>query len=163
MLRLYYLSPTLAVAGALAPADFAEVARRGFKTVINNRPDGEEEGQIAAGDAACHAGDAGLAFLHIPAVKHEILDDRVLEPLAEALATADGPVLLHCRSGLRSAIMWAALSLDAGVPLADILTAARYAGFDLEGVREELAERAAAAAAAATTDLQRVAPHRAAA
>lgn len=161
MIQVNYLSSTLAIAGALSPADFAGVARRGFKTVINNRPDGEEEGQIAAGDAACHAVDAGLAYLHVPAAKHEVLDDHVLEPLAEALATADGPVLLHCRSGLRSAIMWAALSSDAGVPLYDILTAARYAGFDLEGVREELAERAAAAAAA--TELQRMAPHRAAA
>jgi uncharacterized protein (TIGR01244 family) len=142
MIGIHYLSQNLAVAGALSPADFAALADCGFRTVINNRPDGEEEGQLASRDAACLAGRAGLAYHHIPAAKHEVLDDHALAPLAAGLAGVMRPVLMHCRSGLRSAIMWAAISVAAGEPLDLVLAAAKEAGFDIEGVREELAERA---------------------
>lgn len=141
MARLHYLSPALAVAGALEPADFTEAARLGFRTIINNRPDGEEAGQLPSREGAALAKAAGVSYQHIPAAKHEVLDDHVLEPLAHALAAGDGPVLLHCRSGLRSTIMWAAVSVEAGAPLDEVLAAAKAAGFDLDSVREEIAER----------------------
>lgn len=90
MIHLHYLTPVLAVAGALAPTDFAELAHRGFRTVINNRPDDEEYGQLAAREAACLAGRSNLAYHHIPAAKHEVLDDHTLEPLAAAVASVAG-------------------------------------------------------------------------
>ena len=142
MTSIAYLSPTLAVAGALAPADFAEIARRGFKTVINNRPDGEEAGQLTAREEAVLAWRAGLVYRHVPAIKHEVLDDRMIAAQAHALASAPGPVLLHCRSGLRSTIMWAAIAVRGGEAVDDVLTAAKNAGIDLDGVRDEIAEQA---------------------
>ena len=37
------LTDTLFVAEQLQPEDMAELAKAGFKMVINNRPDGEDE------------------------------------------------------------------------------------------------------------------------
>ncbi|HKP79063.1 MAG TPA: sulfur transferase domain-containing protein, partial [Phenylobacterium sp.] len=50
----------------ISVADVAEAARQGFKTVISNRPDGEEPGQPPAAEFEAAAQAAGLAFFHIP-------------------------------------------------------------------------------------------------
>ena len=141
MSRIWFLSPTLAMAGAMSPADFVEAARLGFKTIINNRPDGEEPGQLTAREETSISREAGINYLHVPAAKHEVLDDHVLEPFSDALATAQLPVLLHCRSGLRSTIMWVAASVENGMDLDVALATAKAAGQNLEAVREEIAER----------------------
>jgi uncharacterized protein (TIGR01244 family) len=147
MLRITRLSPQLAVAGLLAPDDFAVVASLGFRTVINNRPDGEEMGQLTACQEALLARRLGLGYRHVPAAKHEVLDDAVLAPLAQALGQCAGPVLLHCRSGLRSAIMWAALEVDIGSMPDSLIARAQEGGIDLAAMRDELVERAAMRAA----------------
>lgn len=134
-----YLTPALAVAGALKREDFAEIARLGFKSIINNRPDGEEAGQLTTREEAVLAWRAGVAYRHVPAVKHEVLEAAVLEQLAKALAAMPGPILLHCRSGLRSTIMWAALAVAAGSPVEQVLAAAKAAGQNLDDLRDELA------------------------
>jgi uncharacterized protein (TIGR01244 family) len=141
MHRISRLTPSLSVTGALAPEDFAEIARLGFKSVINNRVDGEEPGQITAREETLLAAHAGLHYLYLPAAKHEVLDDHVVAPLADALARMRGPILLHCRSGLRSTIMWVATLIDAGASLDEALAAARASGQDLSSLRDELAMR----------------------
>jgi len=40
-LHFKWLSDTVAAAGQIVPADLPVIAAHGFKTVINNRPDGE--------------------------------------------------------------------------------------------------------------------------
>lgn len=145
MKNLGYLSPALAVAGAMTASDFDAAARLGFKTIINNRPDGEEPGQLSAREEAVLAWRAGIAYRFVPAAKHEVLDDHVLEPMRVALTSVHGPVLLHCRSGLRSAIMWAALAAAAGAPVDEVIAHAKAAGQDLEPVRDEIAAHADAA------------------
>ena len=141
MQHIAQLTPALAVTGALVPEDFAEIARLGFKSVINNRVDGEEPGQLTSREETVLADRAGLAYLYLPAVKHEVLDDHVVTPLAEALATMPGPILLHCRSGLRSTIMWVATLIDAGASLETVLAAAKASGQDLSSLRDEIAMR----------------------
>ncbi len=142
MQRIAQLSPALAVTGALVPADFAEIARLGFKSVINNRVDGEEPGQLSSREEIELARLVGLEYLYLPAAKHEVLDDHVVLPLADALATMPGPIMLHCRSGLRSTIMWTAIRIDEGATVDEMIVAAKVAGQDLSALRDELAERA---------------------
>ena len=50
----------VSVIGQLQPEEFVELARRGFKTIINNRPDGEEASQpgTAAEEAAARVAAA---------------------------------------------------------------------------------------------------------
>ena len=40
MAKIIQLEPDVAVAPQLVEADFAEIAARGFRSVVNNRPDG---------------------------------------------------------------------------------------------------------------------------
>jgi sulfide:quinone oxidoreductase len=137
MQPVVYLSPAFAVTSALTAADFAEAARLGFRSVLNHRPDGEEDGQLPALAAARHAAAAGLGYRHLPASKLDLFTDEVVEGMIEALRGLDGPVLAHCKSGLRSAIVWAAAEARRR-PVEEILAVLRGAGFDLDFLRDEL-------------------------
>lgn len=137
MQPIAFLAPGVAVTGALSAADLAGIAAQGFRTVISNRPDGEEPGQMSRAEEAVHAWRAGLAFRHAPAAKHEVLDERAINRMEDALWDAQGPVLLHCKSGQRSAILWAAARAR-HEPVDQVMAALREAGFDLDALRDEI-------------------------
>jgi sulfide:quinone oxidoreductase len=62
------------------------------------------------------------------------------------LKETDGLVLAYCRSGNRSAMLWAAASVAMGEPLAEVLGKAAAAGYDLHPAADYIRELAAAAA-----------------
>ena len=53
------VNDNLSIAGQPSPADFAGIAAAGFVALINNRPDGEEEGQPGSAAEASAAQQAG--------------------------------------------------------------------------------------------------------
>jgi uncharacterized protein (TIGR01244 family) len=114
-------------------ADVAEAARLGFKTVISNRPDGEEPGQPTAAEVEAAARAAGLAFFHVP-VRGGPTPEQVDQTKA-ILAQADGPVLAFCRSGTRSIVTWSLSQAETGAHTpAELVGLGRTAGYDLSGV-----------------------------
>lgn len=91
------------VAPQLTPAAMAEVARAGFRAVVNNRPDFEEgPGQPtnAAIEAAAIA--AGLVYRHLP-VSGAYQSPEDAAAMARLLQELPRPLLMFCRSGSRSA------------------------------------------------------------
>ncbi len=130
------LTPSLSVSPQLSAADVAQAARDGFRAIIDNRPDDEEPGQPSAADIQALAASHGLGFAHVPTVGGKISDDDVAA-MADALMKLDGPVLAYCRTGTRSATLWALSQM--GAQRADTLIAtAAGAGYDLEGLRPRL-------------------------
>jgi len=141
MHQIQHLTPRFAVTAALTEDDFAAVARAGFKAIVSNLPDDEFDGQLPAHREAILAWRAGLKFRHVPANKHDVLTDSVVEGMADALAGLDGPVLAHCRSGTRSAIVWAAASARSQ-PVDCVLETLRNAGMDLDFLKDDLEAQA---------------------
>jgi len=141
MKTITYITPNFAVTDMPAPEEFARFAALGFRAVISNRPDHEQDGQLTGRQEAVLAWRAGLRFQHIPAGKQDLFADHVVESMADALNALDGPVLAHCYSGLRSAILWAAASARSQ-PVDCVLAAVRKAGFDLDFLRDELEAQA---------------------
>lgn len=137
MPEIVYITPDFAIAGALEPQDFAAVASKGFKAILNNRPEGEEEGQLTSRAEAELAWQAGLRYRFLPLDKHELFTDPVVEDMIASLDELEGPVLAHCKSGLRSAIVWAAAKARS-IPVDDVLAALQKAGQDLDFLRDEL-------------------------
>lgn len=88
-------------AGQLYDDDFEELARQGVKTIVNNRPDGEEPGQPTAGHGAELAAKYGMAYHYIP-VGREGPTEAAVEQMAAVLKDSTGPMVAHCRSGARS-------------------------------------------------------------
>lgn len=123
----------LSVAPQIAVADVAEAARQGFKTLISNRPDGEDPGQPTAREIAAAAADAGLPFYHIP-VRGAPTPEQV-EATRLILQDADTPVLAFCRSGTRSIVTWSICqALSGAMERGELINLGRQAGYDLSGV-----------------------------
>ena len=141
MLKITYLTPTFAVAPALGEGDLDRVAELGFRTVINNRPDAEERAQPSSSALEAAAAQRGLDYRHIPTSKTEVFTDPVVDPTVAALREAQGPILAFCKSGLRSAIAWAAASAR-GEPVESILSSLAAAGFDIGFIRDDLDSQA---------------------
>lgn len=95
------ISSDFSVSGQLDLDDLHAAAAQGFRSVICNRPDGEEPDQPAAADLGRAAQQLGLQFRHIPVVSGAITQADA-EQMARALAEMPAPVLAFCRSGARS-------------------------------------------------------------
>lgn len=135
-MSLKSLSPAFAVSPQLSEADVAHAARAGFRTIICNRPDAEEPGQMTAAAMAGLVVQHGMQFAHVPVVSGKISDEDVAL-MADALLRSDGPVLAYCRTGTRSATLWALANAGA-LPASTIVDAAKAAGYDLSALRPRL-------------------------
>ena len=141
MISPTFITPGFAVAPALTAEDFTTLKDMGFKTIICNLPDGENDHDLTSCQAAQLAWQQGLAFRYIRADKLELFDDGTVDPMDDALRGLDGPVLAYCKSGMRSAIVWAAASArNSAVPC--VLSALTKAGFDFDFLEEDLDEQA---------------------
>lgn len=130
------LDDTLSTSPQIAPDEVAIVAAAGFRAIISNRPDGEEPGQPTAAEMKAAAEAHGLAFRHIPVTGAGIGPDDVAA-MADALDTLPGPVFGFCRSGTRTAMLWALARAPTSNP-DTLIAAARDAGYDLSGLRPRL-------------------------
>jgi sulfide:quinone oxidoreductase len=124
------LAPGLSATGKLDRNDIDALAQQGVRTIVNNRPDGEDPGQLPAADARRLAEAHGIAYHHIP-VTAATLSRADVDALAAVLASAPKPVVLHCRSGTRSTLLWALTRLREGAdPFALVAEAAGH-GIDI--------------------------------
>ena len=102
------LTPALAVAPQLMPEAMTDAARLGFKSIINNRPDfeaGPTQPTSAQIEAAALA--AGLVYRFLPVAPAYQSPDEIAA-FADLLQELPQPVLAFCRSGTRSARLYAA-------------------------------------------------------
>lgn len=129
------LAEDFAVSPQITAADFATLAADGYKTVINNRPDGEEPGQLPAAEAAKLAHEHGLNYVHIPIKIPELTAEKV-EQFKTAIADNPGPFLAHCKSGTRSCILWTLVSAQTtSMSLDELMQRAANSGYDLAKMR----------------------------
>jgi sulfide:quinone oxidoreductase len=137
------ISAGLSVSSQITPEDVAALAQRGFRTILCNRPDGEEDGQPAFAEIATAAESLGLTTRYLPVIPGQLSDDDAAA-FGKALDDLPGPALAYCRSGTRSAMLWA-LSRARTKPLTDILAATQGAGYDVSALMPRLAARVAPA------------------
>jgi sulfide:quinone oxidoreductase len=128
--ELASLAPGLSVTGRLDVPDIEGLAAGGVRTIINNRPDGEDRGQLPAAEARRIAEARGLAYHHIP-ITAATLSRADVDAFAAVLRDAPAPVVAHCRTGTRSALLWALARLREGAdPFSLVAEAARH-GIDI--------------------------------
>lgn len=130
------LDEALSASPQIAPEDLPDIAAQGFRSVISNRPDGEEPGQPSSEDLRQAAEAAGLAFAHVPVVGGAISDQDVAD-FSEALANLPQPVFGFCRTGTRTTTLWA-LANVASISADDLIARAKSAGYDLGALRPRL-------------------------
>jgi len=128
--QLVSLAPGLSVTGRLDRPDIEALARAGVRTIINNRPDGEDPGQLPAAEARHLAEALGIAYHHIP-ITAATLSRADVDTFAATLRDGPTPVVAHCRSGTRSTLLWALSRMREGAdPFALVAEAGRH-GIDI--------------------------------
>lgn len=132
MVPLKPLSPHVSVGPQIHTSDMALLSAEGFTSVINNRPDGEDALQPRSAELEVAANAAGLRYLHVPV--HGMPTESAVAATTERLttdATYGGRTAMFCRSGMRSAAVWAMAQRRGGVDPDDLRAAAAAAGYDL--------------------------------
>ncbi|MFN3669444.1 MAG: TIGR01244 family sulfur transferase [Brevundimonas sp.] len=125
------LSAAVWASPQLSPDALPALAEAGIRRLVSNRPDGEDPGQPAAADMEAAARAAGMDFVWIPV--------SGLPDAAQAGAVADlladgAPTVMFCRSGMRSAALWAMAERSRGADADALRAAAAGAGYDLSRV-----------------------------
>lgn len=139
------LSADVTVASQPDLSEFRDIAAEGYVALINNRPDGEDPTQPGSEAEEAAADEAGLAYAHIPMGP---VTDATVRHFQSVVKGAAGPVLVHCRSGTRSANLWAIGEvLDGRMAAADLGPLSRQIGLDLSGAAGWLRQHAADAKA----------------
>jgi len=131
------ISSSLCVGGQIAPSDVRDLADRGVRSILCNRPDGEEPGQPDFAGIAAAARAAGLQVRYLP-ISGAPSDDAAAA-FGQAMGELPAPVFAYCRSGMRSVAAWA-LSQATVRSVADILAAAGAAGYDIGAVVPRIAD-----------------------
>ena len=130
------VTDTFTVSPQLQPGDMSELANAGFRTVICNRPDGEEPGQPAVALMREAAEAAGMAFHHIP-VSGGAFPSDAIKTFSQVREGADGKVLAFCRTGTRSITLDALANIE-NLSADERIERAKRAGYDLSGLRDRL-------------------------
>ena len=125
------VSPNLALSAQPDLAAFAGFARQGFNKIVNGRPDGEEPGQPGNQAEARASAAAGLGYAFIP-VRSDAITEADVRAFQSAVLETEGPVLAHCRSGLRALILYTLGEvLDGRMARSEVESFGRSLGFDL--------------------------------
>ena len=133
MTQFIQVTPSFAVSPQLTADDFAAAKAAGFALVINNRPDGEQPGQLTSAEAQAAALTAGLAYREIPI--SGMPGEAQVEQMVAVLEENSGLTLAYCRSGTRSITVWAlAQALRGDMQADELLAAASRAGYDLSAL-----------------------------
>lgn len=142
MIETKTLADGISVAAQVRPEDLETLAAR-FRTIVNNRPNGEEAGQPSSAEIEAEARRVGLQYAFIPITPGQ-LNQQAIIGFSEVLSSAPAPILAFCRTGTRSTSLWAII--QSGLrDLEEIIKIAAGAGYDVSELRPRLEEKAAEA------------------
>ena len=100
------MNDQISFAAQVYPENMAEIFQKGFKSVINNRPDlegGAEQPTSAVLEEA--ARNAGIDYVFQPVVAAQITQLDI-EAFARHYTELPKPILMFCRSGSRSSNLY---------------------------------------------------------
>ena len=132
-MKLAILTPNLSALPQPVPADIGELADRGYRSIIGNRPDGEAPDQPTWNDVKAAALARGMEAIHIPVVASQI-DEADIQAFRVALESLPKPIAAFCRTGTRSTLLWA-LANEASLTVDERIRIAAKEGYDLEPFR----------------------------
>ncbi|MEM7044208.1 MAG: TIGR01244 family sulfur transferase [Pseudomonadota bacterium] len=121
----------LTVSPQIDASDVEAIKAAGFRSILCNRPDGEEPGQPDYAAIEEAAAVLGLDIYHQPVMSGGLRDEDV-DRFAGHLDQLPAPVFAYCRSGTRCIMLWA-LAESRKRPMPEVLEMARKAGYNLGG------------------------------
>jgi len=123
------LDDRIMVSGQVAPHEVAGLAEQGITMLVNNRPDGEEDGQPFASEIEEAAAQAGIGYRFVPILRG--IGPADVDAMQQAMReSGDGKLLAFCRSGTRSAFAVALAKREEGASADEVSNCLVSAGFD---------------------------------
>ncbi len=110
-MKFKLLTHDLYISDQLTFDDLKEAAELGIKTIINNRPDQEEENQLLSSELEQTAKKLGLNYHYLPVYPGKFTHEDA-EKFAQILDENPAPYLAFCRTGNRSCNLWALSQID---------------------------------------------------
>ena len=105
MLTPIHLTDSITVSPQILPSDVAQLAEMGFKSIINNRPDGEEKGQPLNSEIEKVANELGLEYFYLPVISGNIPQVQGKQ-FGDLFEKATKPIFAFCRTGTRCSALW---------------------------------------------------------
>jgi uncharacterized protein (TIGR01244 family) len=137
------ISEKLSVSPQPGIEDILSLRDKGFKTLINNRPDNEDPAQPGTQAESLEAKHCDLSYAFIPVTAGTITEADV-RAFQRAVDESDGPVFAHCQSGTRSLNLYLIGEvLDGRMSAEDIIEFGRSRDFDTSGAAAWLKQDAA--------------------
>lgn len=132
-MKLAVLTPNVTVLDQPSVEDVGELADRGYRSIIGNRPEGESADQPEWKDLKAAATARGMEAVQIPVVAGAITAADI-DAFTEALERLPKPIAAFCRTGTRAALLWA-LANQASLTVDERIGIAAKEGYDLEPFR----------------------------
>ncbi len=126
------ISNGFSVSPQIVADNVKEIAKRGFRSIVCNRPDGEGADQPTFEEISNAAKEAGLEVRYQPIGSGKVSDDDARD-FGRLFDELPKPVFAYCRTGTRSTTLWS-LSQAATLDTSEILRATKAAGYDMGGV-----------------------------
>lgn len=104
-MAFYRATEGVYIGSQIQAAHLEELVQTGIRTVICHRPDGEEIGQPDFATVSQWCADYGIQTIYQP-LKAQDFHPQKAEELQEMIAQSEKPILLYCRSGQRSQVLW---------------------------------------------------------
>ena len=99
------LNAQVSVAGQMTTDKFQQLIKDGFKSVIVNRPDQEQGNTVSVAQLRQIAEQSRVSVIYQPIVSGKISQTDVIE-FAKYYNELPKPILMVCRSGSRSSILF---------------------------------------------------------
>ncbi len=127
------LAPNFSVSPQIGPEHLAGLQTAGFTDLVCNRPDGEIPGGPVSALMERAARAAGLRFHYLPISPGQFGEDT-RAALGRLTANPAARVFAYCRSGQRSAALWA-LATGSQANADTLIRHCAARGYDLEPLR----------------------------
>jgi uncharacterized protein (TIGR01244 family) len=103
-MKLKRIDERVSVGGQPNAEDIRDLAREGFRAIVNLRREGEEEQPLSPEGEGAAAAEAGLRYVHLP-ISLDNLTAKQLDAFRKELQSLPAPVYVHCRGGSRAAVL----------------------------------------------------------
>ncbi|MGB5446525.1 MAG: TIGR01244 family sulfur transferase [Psychromonas sp.] len=111
MLEIKPLASQFSVSPQILLDDLSVIAELGYKSIINNRPDGEASDQPDNHKLQKKCQELGLEYQYMPVIPGNITTQNV-QDMRDAISKMPKPILAFCRTGTRSCLLWSGSAED---------------------------------------------------
>ncbi len=137
------ISEKLSVSSQPSIEEIQSLRDKGFKTLINNRPDGEDPAQPGTQEESQEAKHRGLSYAFIP-VTADTITEADIRAFQRAVDESEGSAFAHCKIGTRSLNLYLIGEvLDGRISADEVLEFGRSRGFDTSAVAAWLVQHTA--------------------